>query len=108
MTDKNQFCYLYLTCEDRPEADKITQTLLEKHLIACAKFLPVDCKFWWKEAITCGKEILVIMESRLDLFNEIEKVITPLHSYETFVLEAIPVSRVSKKATEWMNEQLRS
>ena len=104
---KDNFCYLYLTCEDRPEAEKITQTLLEKRLIACAKFLPIDCKFWWEEAITCGQEILVVMESRLDLFDEIEETITPLHSYETFVLTAVPLQRVSKKATAWMNEQLK-
>jgi periplasmic divalent cation tolerance protein len=102
----NDFCYLYLTCEDLGEAKQIAQVLLEKHLVACAKFMPIECRYWWQDEITDGKEVLMMMESRQDLFDEVEKAIAPLHSYDTFVLESVPASKVSDRATKWMKECL--
>jgi periplasmic divalent cation tolerance protein len=104
----NKYCYLYLTCEDQAEADKISTALLEKRLIACAKFIPIDCKYWWQGKITDAKEIMLIMESHEDLFDAIETEVKKLHSYETFVLEAIPVTKLSKKATKWMEQELKN
>jgi len=48
------------------------------------------------------------MLSKLDLFDKIEAEVTKLHSYETFVLEAVPVSRISKSAQEWLNRELKN
>ncbi|MBI3624312.1 divalent-cation tolerance protein CutA [Candidatus Saccharibacteria bacterium] len=101
------FCYLYLTCSDGQEATKIAGGLLDKHLIICAKQLPVTSAFRWQGKILGGKEILLIMESRLDLFDEVEKALNTLHSYDTFVLEAVPISKVSKDATKWINDNLK-
>ncbi len=103
----NNFCYFYLTCADNNEAHKIAKVLLEKRLVACAKFLPVDCKFRWQGEITDGQEILTIMESRADLFDLAEAEIAKIHSYETFVLEMLPVEKVSAAAVSWMNDNLK-
>ena len=102
-----QFCYLYLTCEDSVEARKIMQALLKKHLVVCAKQTPITADYHWQGKIEHSKEILLIMESRLDLFDKVEAEVTKLHSYDTFVLEAVPIAAVSKQATKWMNENLK-
>ncbi len=100
------FCLLTLTCADGKEADKIADALLKKRLIACAKQLPVTSKFLWKGKIDKNEESLLIMESRMKLFEEVESEVTKLHSYETFVLEAVPVLDVSPKAKEWMSKEI--
>lgn len=103
---KRDYCYLYLTCEDATEASKISTALLEKKSIVCAKQMPVHAAYWWKSEITKGTEVLLIMESALDLFDEIEAIVSELHSYDTFVLEAVQIAKISQKATEWMEENL--
>src|SRR5690606_13347543 len=100
------YCYLYLTCEDTREAAKITDKLLEKGLIVCAKQIQIKAKYWWKNQIVDGEEILLIMESALDLFDKVEEEISKLHSYDTFVLEAVPIAAVSTKAKNWMEENI--
>ncbi len=101
-------CQLWLSCKDADEAVKISGALLSKKLIACAKQIPVNSTFRWQGKIESSNEVLLTMESRMDLFDEVEKEITKLHSYDTFVLEATLVNRVSKKAQKWLNQELRN
>ncbi|MDO8265671.1 MAG: divalent cation tolerance protein CutA [Candidatus Saccharibacteria bacterium] len=102
----SNFCYAYLTCATAGEAFDITSSLLEKKLVACVKQLPVKSDFLWNGTIDQNNEILLIMESREDLFDQIEAEVTKIHSYETFVLTAIPMNRVSQKAQKWLSETL--
>ncbi len=103
-----RFCHVWLTCADKKEADKIVNTLLVKHLVACARQVLVTSDFWWKNKIEHSNEILLQMESRLDLFEEIEREVAKLHSYDTFVLEAVPVSKISKKSEVWLKRELKN
>lgn len=102
-----QYVELYLTCEDTPEADKIAQALLDMHLVVCTKQIPISMAYWWKGDIERGSEVLLIMESAVDLFDEVELEVSKLHSYETFVLQALPFIKVSSQATKWIEENLK-
>ncbi len=104
---KSKFCQLWLTCESQDEADKIAASLLEKQLIACAKSWPISCMYRWHGKIADGKETLLLMESREDLFDAVEAEVKKLHSYETFVLQAIPMAKLSKEATKWIQKELK-
>lgn len=107
MANNRQFVELLLTCEDEQEAGKIAQSLLDQRLVNCAKTLPVNARYWWKQEIEEAKEILLVMESAADLFDEIEVQVRMLHSYDTFVLQAVPFVRISKDAAEWMKDNLK-
>ena len=104
----NKFCQLWLTCADKKEADKITNTLLVKHLVACVRQTPVSSDFHWQGKIEHNNEVLLQMESKLELFDEIEAEVKKNHSYDTFVLEATPISRISKKADKWLKTELKN
>lgn len=99
------FCQLWLTCANKPEADKIAKALLDKHLIACAKQMPVTSAYWWQGKIDSAKEILLLMDSRTDLFDKVESVITKLHSYDTPNLQAVAVTHINKKAQKWLKAE---
>ncbi len=101
---EHKFVELVLTCENRAEAEKIADALLDQKLIACAKFVPVDSRFWWQGKIVYAQEILLLMESIADKFERIEAEVTRLHSYDTFVLQSIPMNQVSKQAALWLKE----
>jgi periplasmic divalent cation tolerance protein len=98
---------LFLTCADELEADKISESLLNKHLIVCAKKTPVSSAFFWKGKIDKADEILLVMESVEEKFEKIEDEVRKLHSYETFVLSAIPVIKTSTGVSPWLEEGLK-
>ena len=104
---KHDFCQLWLTVGSKEEADRIANTLLVKHLVACVRQIPLSSSYRWKGKIEHSDEILLQMESRGDLFEEVEAEVNKLHAYDTFVLEATPVTKISKSAAKWLKSELK-
>ena len=102
----SDFVELSLSCANQEEAEVIANQLLEKKLVACARFVPITSRFQWHDAIETDDEVLVIMESRADDFMEVEAVVAELHSYTTFVLKATAISQISEGAAKWLEESL--
>ena len=100
------FVELVLTCANRQEAEAIADSLLGKKLIACAKFVPINSRFIWEGKIAANDEVLVLMESAADKFAEVESIVAGLHSYDTFVLKAVPIDQISEGAAKWLQESL--
>jgi periplasmic divalent cation tolerance protein len=96
------FVELVLTCGSWQEAQRIVDRLLEEKLIACAEFIPIKSKFHWQGQINETDEVKLLMHSVSHLFDKVEAEVAKLHSYETFVLQAIPVTHISKQAAEWL------
>ncbi len=98
---------LLLTCAEDKEASKITNSLLEKRLISCAKKLPISSTFLWKGKIEKSKEVLLIMDSIEENFAKIQAEVKKLHSYETFVLTSIPINQTTQSVKDWMKSELK-
>ena len=98
---------LVLTCGSWQQAQIIVDRLLATRLIACAEFIEIKSKFWWKDKITEGNEIKLIMKSHASLFDKVEAEIAKLHSYETFVLQSVPVVALSGAAQQWIDKEIR-
>lgn len=105
MTKKDNFCQVWLTCANTVEADNIVNALLGKRLIACARQVSVNSNYLWQGKIEHNNEELIIMETKLELFDQIETEVRKLHSYDTFNLQAVPVTKVSKKAKAWLSKE---
>lgn len=99
-------CYLWLSAP-KDEKDKIAKTLLEKKLIACAKFIPVESAYWWQGKIEQDNEVVIVMESFEDLYEQIELEVSKIHSYETFVLQMVSVTKINNDALKWMKSVIK-
>lgn len=98
---------LFLTCANQEEADKIAVALLEKHLVACVKKTPVNSDFLWQGKIDKASEVLLIMDSNEELFEQVEQEVKKLHSYDTPNLTSVLSSRCSSGIAEWMEQELK-
>ncbi|MCA9325141.1 divalent-cation tolerance protein CutA [Candidatus Saccharibacteria bacterium] len=95
---------LVLTCGSWQEAQKIADSLLEQKLIACVEMLDVTSRFAWKQSIEENKEVKLIMTTAEHLYDHIETEVKKLHSYETFVLQQIPITHLNQAAHDWLAE----
>lgn len=103
-----EFVELVLTCASWQEAHKIADALLKAKLVACVEFMEVQSKYRWHGQIEEAKEIKLIMETVADNFEKVEAEVAKLHSYETFVLQQVPIGHVSKAAAEWWASETSS
>lgn len=103
------FIVVLVTAKDRAEAEKISQALLEKKLIACANIVsPVMSCFLWQGKIDQAEEYLLVMKSRMDLFAELLQQVKLLHSYEVPEVLALPIALGSTDYLAWMQSVLKA
>ena len=103
----NTFIQMVLTCGSWQEAQRIADHLLEQRLIACAEFIPINSAFRWRGSFGENDGIKLVMESADHLYGAIETEIAQLHSYETFVLQTLPIERISSGVPGLQREGLR-
>lgn len=101
------YCYLHLTCQPGNEQE-IANALLERRLIACAKFSPIHSVYRWKGAVEEDNETYITLESAEDLYDEIKAVVAAtIKGYETFVLTVVPIAKLNDEAKQWLKESLK-
>lgn len=102
---------VFITCKNNQEASAIAKSLLEKKLVACAKITnEVSSHYFWPPksgTIETTTEVLLICETNEEKWNDIEKTVSELSSYDTPSLFALPVSSVSNKYLTWLKEELK-
>jgi periplasmic divalent cation tolerance protein len=103
---KDNYVELVLTCGSWQQAQDIADALLEKHLVSCVEFFPIKSKFWWQKGLESADEIKLVMQSRDDYFSEVESIVKKLHSYDTFVMHALPIIHTTEAAKKWLKETL--
>jgi periplasmic divalent cation tolerance protein len=105
--NKNYIVVL-VTTASKAEAEKISQTLLNEKIIACANIInPVTSFFNWQNKVDKCEECLVVMKSRSDLFAELAERVKQLHSYEVPEVLALPIVDYSEAYLKWMDSVLR-
>lgn len=105
MSYEPDFVELVLTCGSWQEAHKIADHLLHESLVACVEFIEIQSKYRWHGALDEAKEIKLIMETVAHNFDQVEQAIAKLHSYDTFVLQQIPLTNLSEKAQTWLQSE---
>lgn len=95
---------LFLTCANADEGKKISTALLESKLVACVRQSSVNSSYWWDNKIQNDDEVLLMIESVEEKFDEIETLVTKLHSYDEYVLTAVQVLRTTPGVEKWLKD----
>jgi periplasmic divalent cation tolerance protein len=74
---------VYITYPNMKEAKKIISHLIQKKIIACANFFPVESCFFWKGKVENSKEIVSIAKTKKANWKKIKLEVKKMHSYET-------------------------
>ena len=99
-------CLLFLSCKSIDEADKISYKLLSEKLIICAKKIPINSSYLWKNKIESAQEVLLIMDSIEENFKKIDKKVSKIHSYKVYNLLLIKVDKINNKSLKWLTKSV--
>lgn len=97
--------FVYVTCKNRKEAAEIAGHLLNKKLIACANFFPIESMFLWKGKKKKGREFTLIAKTIAKNFSKAKQEIMKIHSYEVPCITKIPV-KPNKGYAEWILREI--
>ena len=67
----NNYIMITTTFDNKEEANKIIELLLEKRLVSCCQLSNITSSYHWKGKIEHADELLLQMKSKKELFKEI-------------------------------------
>jgi len=86
------------------DAKKIANHLLEKHLIACANFFPIESAYWWNGKIDCAHEIASILKTKSKNWEKVKAEVLRIHPYEVPCIMKIDVT-ANESYEAWIHSQ---
>jgi len=103
------YIIVLITTPSKAVGRQLAEALLAGKLAACVNIIPrVDSFFAWKGEIQNEQEALLVVKSRLDLFEDrLVPAVNALHPYEVPEIIALPILMGSKSYLDWIGEETR-
>ncbi len=99
-------CSLYLTAANQAEAEKISRTLVEERLAACANVLgPIRSFYWWQGKVQDDAEVAFLLKTRTDLIDRVVARVKQLHSYTVPCVVTWPIEAGNPDYLAWVEKE---
>ena len=101
-----EYCIINTTASNREEALRISKFLVENKLVACCNIIEnVTSVYSWNSRINEDGEVLIIMKTKVSLYDKVEEEIKRLHSYDVPEIICSPLLTGSKEYLGWIEEE---
>lgn len=101
----SDYCIVSTTTDTKENAETITQSLLQKKLVACVQSSTTESSYRWQEKIIFSKEIHLQMKTKKSLFAKIQKEIEALHTYDVPEIIMIPLLDANEFYLKWIDSE---
>ncbi|HID47587.1 MAG TPA: divalent-cation tolerance protein CutA [Methanothermococcus okinawensis] len=102
-----EYIVVFITVPNVEVGEKIGHTLIKEKLAVCINITSeVKSIYFWKGNIEEDREHLLVVKTRRDRFESLEKKIKEIHPYEVPEIIALPVILGSKDYLNWIEETL--
>ena len=92
-----------MTAGSQEEAARLAEMLVGAHLAACVQIMPqMESVYRWKGAVHRAPEFLLLAKTTAACFDELEREVRSLHTYDTSEIVALPLTHVSAPYLEWL------
>lgn len=103
--DVSDAIIVFMTASNGEEAARLADMLVGAHLAACVQILPeIESVYRWQGKIERAPEILLLAKTTQSKFEELEREVRALHSYDTPEIIAVPVVAGSAQYLEWLTQ----
>jgi periplasmic divalent cation tolerance protein len=96
---------VFMTAANGEEATRLAEMLVGAHLAACVQILPeMESVYRWQGKIERSSEVLLLAKTTRGKFDELEREVRALHSYDTPEIVAVPIVAGSAPYLDWLSK----
>jgi periplasmic divalent cation tolerance protein len=101
-----QLGVVLVTAPDQAVAEKISHSLLEKKLAACVNIIPgLISLYRWEGSVEKDQELLLIIKTRLALFEDLKDQVLLDHPYQNPEVIALPIETGADPYLKWIESE---
>ncbi len=100
--DEITFCVVITTTSFKEEARTIAEKLVSQKLAACVQITDIESFYTWQNVLQHEPEYLLMIKTRADLYQKVEKAICAIHSYDVPEIIQIPITQGLEKYLGWI------
>jgi periplasmic divalent cation tolerance protein len=94
-----------VTCPS-DSAERIAIEVLRLRLAACASIIQrVRSRYWWKGKLDSTEESLLLIKTRKELFEKLERTIKRIHPYEVPEIIGLRIEKGSRPYLGWITNE---
>ncbi|CAB3979141.1 homolog [Paramuricea clavata] len=83
MSDAENYSIAFVTISDKQAADKLSDEMLNKKLVACVNIVSgVESRYVWEGKVNIDSEVLMIIKTRTSRLKELGELIKDKHPYD--------------------------
>jgi periplasmic divalent cation tolerance protein len=91
-----------VTCPE-DAAERIASEVLKLRLAACVNIVgEVRSRYWWRGRLESANETLLLIKTRSELFEKLERAVRRIHPYETPEIIGLRIERGSSSYLNWL------
>lgn len=95
------------TAASKEEARTISQALLEARVAACVSIAgEVESHYWWRGALEHAGEVLLLIKTTRERFDDVRRIILEHHSYEVPEIIAMPIVAAHQPYLDWLTQSV--
>lgn len=101
-----EYSVVLVTAPSLEVGEEIGTQLVEQKLAACANILPnIVSIFSWRGEIQKDSEVMLVIKTRGELFEQLTAAVEALHPYETPEIIGLPILAGSQRYLEWIEAE---
>ena len=104
---KSNTIAVFTTTDSLEEARKLTKTLVEQKLAACAQISEIESFYTWDKEVQNDQEFRIMFKTTKNKYKDVEKAILKIRSYDLPAIYAVDVDELYKPYGDWVNESLK-
>ena len=100
----NEYSITIATCPDKDSAKSIAGLLVESRLAACVQMFPIESMYIWQDKVCDESEIMLLIKSKTELFDQISALIKAGHPYEVPEIIQVPITAGLPEYLNWIED----
>jgi periplasmic divalent cation tolerance protein len=98
---------IFVTAPNQEEAMSLAEACVCERLVACVNLIPaIESVYRWEGKVAKDSEVLLIMKTTAERFEDLARRVQELHSYETPEIIALKIEQGSNAYLEWLSQSV--